>query len=308
MTLKEKKLVIIAGPTASGKTQVSIDIAKGLEAQIISADSMLIYKRMNIGTAKPNRQEMQGIEHHLIDIVEPWETYTVSDYENDALSIINKIYDNNSTPLICGGTGFYINALINGTFSTPAPSPEVRKKLNEDLKNGKTLKQLHSDLKKIDPQTASRVHENDSYRIFRALEVYYSTGKSMSYFRSIHETAKNTRFKPLIIVLSPEKGILKERIKKRTTKMFQDGLLKEVKELLDAGCSKELKPMKSIGYKQAIEHLEGLMSLEEAMENIIKETTALAKRQITWFKKRDHTKWIDPTAIKDIQKEIKNFL
>lgn len=292
MTVNKTKLIVIAGPTASGKTKTAIDIALDNNAEIVSADSMLIYKKMNIGTAKPTPRQQKLVRHHVIDMVKPWEDYSVSDYAKDALQAINKIRGRGKNFIVCGGTGFYINALINGTFQAPKSDPVIRQKIEQRIKNGEPLCELHKELKRIDPETASRVHENDSYRIQRALEIYYGTGKTMSYFRNEHKQNTNTDFEPTIIVLNPTKEELYERIRYRTERMFKHGLMEETQELLREGCTPQLKSMKSIGYLQAIQVIYGRASIKEAIEDTIKQTVALAKRQITWFKKQPNTKWV----------------
>jgi len=244
----------------------------------------------------------------MIDVVEPWEEYSVSDYEKDAKKAISDIMKASKVPLLCGGTGFYINAVINGTFKTPGADKKIREELQKRLSSGTSLKELHDELKKIDPDTASRVHENDNYRITRALEVYYSTGKTMSYFRELHDKESNTNFEPLIIVLDVAKEELQKRVELRTKKMMGSGLLDEVKDLLKNGCTEDLKPMKSIGYLQAVKVLKGEININEAIEEINTETIALAKRQLTWFKKRTGTKWMSPHEKNSIKDEIRRFL
>ncbi len=302
--MEKIRLAVIAGPTASGKTKTAIDIAMDIKAEIISADSMLIYKRMNIGTAKPGHNQQKLVHHHMIDLVEPWQEYSVSDYAQDALAVIAKLRRARKNFLVCGGTGFYINALINGTFKAPKSDPLIRQKLEQRIKDGETLLSLHQELKKVDPQTAARVHENDSYRITRALEIYYGTGKTMTYYREEHKQNTNTNFDPLIFVINPSKDELSERIEYRTRKMFEYGLIEETQELLRNGCSPHLKSMHSIGYLQAVGVIYGRINIAEAKDDINKQTMALAKRQITWFKKQPQTKWVSSVD----SKEIKNWL
>lgn len=306
--MKKTRLSVIAGPTASGKTQTAIETALELNAEIVSADSMLIYKRMDIGTAKPNKEQLKTVRHHMIDIVEPWQEYSVSDYEKDARRAVSDILSSNKTPILCGGTGFYINAVINGTFKTPRADKKIREEIERRLNSGTSLKELHDELKRIDPQTASWVHENDNYRITRALEVYYSTGKTMSHFRDLHEKERNADIDPMIIVIDVPKDELQRRIEQRTDKMLEQGLLEEVEGLIKAGCTEDLKPMKSIGYLQAVKVLKGEMNKDQAIEEINAETLALAKRQLTWFKKRDGIKWMPPAKISSITDEIRRFL
>jgi len=307
-----EKLIAIAGPTASGKTRVSMELAQKLGAEIISSDSLLVYKGLDIGTAKPSKKEQDLVPHHLIDIVEAWKNYTISDFYNDAIRAISDIKSRKKNFLITGGTGFYLNALINKPFSSPTSSNEVRKKLEQRLEKGETLSDLHDELKKIDTASAERIHPNDKYRISRALEVFYTTGKTMSFFRNMHKEDskdKPRNFNPLIIVLNPDKEELKDAIITRTKKMFEDGLIDEVKKLLSKGCTPEMKPLKSIGYKETIQLINGEISCDEAILLINKNTTALAKRQITWFKKQPFTLWMHPIReINRIKETVLGFM
>jgi tRNA dimethylallyltransferase len=305
-----EKLLAIVGPTASGKTRIALELAQKLEAEIISSDSLLVYKGLDIGTAKPSKKERELVPHHLIDLVEPSENYTMSNFYNDAITAINDIRGRNKKFLVTGGTGFYLNALINRPFNSPTGSEEVKSTLEKRLKEGERLESLHNELKKIDPSSAARIHPNDKYRISRALEVFYSTGKTMTYFREMHKEENKSRdFEPLIIVLNPDKEELKQAITARTKKMFDDGLLDEVRGLLDKGFSAETKPLKSIGYKEAIQLIYGLIDNKEAVDLINKNTIALAKRQITWFKKQPFTLWMHPIReIDRIKKTTSAFM
>ncbi|MEI6092788.1 MAG: tRNA (adenosine(37)-N6)-dimethylallyltransferase MiaA [bacterium] len=292
--MKKERLLAIAGPTASGKTKISIEIALARNAEIISSDSLLVYKHLDIGTAKPTKNERAVVKHHIIDVVEPWENYTISNFCKEAMTAIDEIASRKKNFIVTGGTGFYLNALINSTFEAPGVDKKIRESLEERIKNGTSFATLHSELEKTDPDTAKRVHPNDGYRIVRALEVYLSTGKTMSFFREQHQSEAKRQFEPLIIVLNPEKEELRQSIKLRTEKMFKDGLIDELEGLFKMGCTTELKPLKSIGYKQAVELLMGKTTKEDAIQSVIKETAALAKRQITWFKKQPFTIWLHP--------------
>jgi tRNA dimethylallyltransferase len=297
--MRPRKLLAIAGPTASGKTRISIDIAIRNNAEIISSDSLLVYKHLDIGTAKPTKQERGTITHHLIDMVEPWDIYTISDFYRDAMSAIDDISARKKNFIVTGGTGFYLNALINKTFRSPGSDPEIRKKLEQRLTEGAALATLHSELEAVDPKTAKRVHPNDKYRIIRALEVYLSTGNTMTFFREQHQDNESSDFEPQIIVLDPDKQELRSNIEARTKKMFDDGLIEEMEGLLKMGCTPDMKPLKSIGYKQATELISGKITKDQAIASVITETVALAKRQVTWFKKQPFTIWLHP--IRDIE-------
>ncbi len=302
------ELFAIAGPTASGKTSIAMEIAELNRIEIVSADSMQVYRYMDIGTAKPSKEDRKRVKHHLIDIVDPDVDYTVSDFCDDAAETISTMKKDNTKYIICGGTGFYLNALINGTFNTPPSDPEIRQKLEPLAEDKQELYRMHDELKKIDPATAEKVHPNDKYRIVRALEVYYISGKTMSFYRDAHsESKKNTR--SLMIVLSLEKEELLRNIKTRTEDMIKAGLIDEVKGLISKGYQPSLKPLKSIGYLQAVRLISGQLSLEDAKNDIIKQTAALAKRQLTWFKKQPNTMWLHP--VKDrvkIKEEAERFL
>ena len=302
------ELFVIAGPTASGKTQIALDIADTNKMEIVSADSMQVYRYMDIGTAKPSMEDRKRVKHHLIDIVDPDAEYTVSDFCDDAADTISSMEKEKKGFLICGGTGFYLNALINGTYKTPPSDPVIRQKLEPLAEIKEELYKMHDELKRIDPITASRIHPNDKYRIVRALEVYYISGKNMSFYRDAHsENKKNIN--SLMIVLNPDKEELIRNIRKRTEDMIKAGLVDEVKKLISMGFDPKLKPFKSIGYLQAVEFINDSISLEEAKDDIIKQTAALAKRQLTWFKKQSNTLWLHP--VKDsakIKEETKRFL
>jgi len=299
MSLEAKRLLIIAGPTASGKTKIAIDVALSNKMEIVSADSMQVYKYMDIGTAKPSAEEREKVKHHMIDVVEPDVDYTVSDFCDDSSAAIAQIEKNKKLPLICGGTGFYLNALINGTFNTPPSDPTVRQKLEPRAEDKTELYKMHQELTKLDPVTAARIHPNDKYRIIRALEVYYITGNTMSHYRDAHNSTKQES-NSLMVVLNPDKEELLRNIKSRTAQMIKAGLIDEVKDLLCRGYSPALKPFKSIGYLQAVSFIQGKINMDTLSEDIIKQTAALAKRQLTWFKKQKNTIWLHP--VKDLVK------
>lgn len=302
------RLFIIAGPTASGKTQLSIELANRNQAEIISADSMQVYRKLDIGTAKPSIKERTLVKHHLIDVVEPDETFTVSDFFLKARATKNELDKINKPNIVCGGTGFYLNALINGLFPAPSSNTEIRGELEKRAESSVELSKMYEELTKVDAESAKRIHPNDKYRIVRALEVYLITGNTMTHYRELHNETKNP-IKSLMIVLNPKKEILHSNIKTRTELMFKNGLVEEVKQILESGYLRQLKPLKSIGYLQTIAFLDGKISLDQAKEDIIKETTALAKRQLTWFKKQLNTVWLDPSVgIDRIEQKFKDFL
>lgn len=294
----KEKLVIITGPTAVGKTDISIEIAKRLDGEIISADSMQIYKHMNIGTAKIKIDEMQGIKHHLIDFIEPNEDFSVSNYKEKATKLITELNNYGKIPIIAGGTGLYINSLVYELdFIDIGPDQDLRRKYEYIAeKEGKGY--LLELLSKVDPLTAAKYSENDVQRIVRALEVYDKSGITMS------EQTKNFRkpaekYEPLMYCLYLDREKLYDRINLRVDLMIEEGLIKEVEGLLNRGYSKELTSMKAIGYRELIQYLEGEWSLDQAINKIKQFSRNYAKRQLTWFRKDDRIRWIDVGNFKD---------
>lgn len=292
--MTKPKVIVILGPTAVGKTKLSIDLAKNLNGEIISADSMQIYKYMNVGTAKPLVEEMQGITHHLIDTVTPDEDFSVAQYQERAFKYIDEILSHNKIPMVVGGTGLYINSLIyNVQFSETITDEKYRAELNDTALN-KGNEYLHNMLEKIDPQAAKLIHSNDIKRIIRALEVYKCTGNTISYFNSISKSIPS-KYDFIIIGLNMDRQLLYQRINNRVDLMIKDGLINEVKSLLEMGYNNRNTSMQAIGYKELIQFVEGDISLESAVDKIKQESRRYAKRQITWFKKVEGIKWFDVT-------------
>jgi len=302
-----KKAIIIAGPTASGKTALSIDIAKELDGEIVSADSMQIYKYMDIGTAKPTKSEMQGIKHHMISFVDPKESYSASMYKQDALKCIEDIYSRGKTPIIVGGTGLYINALTyDMDFSNTLRDENYREELRKyaiDKGNNELFKLLEDS----DPLAASKLHENDVKRVIRALEVKKLTGRSL-YENS--EAFKEARppFPYIYFALNLDREVLYERINKRVDIMIENGLLDEMKTLLDMGLTKQMQSMQGIGYKQLFDYFENKISLDEALELIKRESRRYAKRQLTWFRNDERIIFLDPLASKCFKNQLMDIL
>lgn len=292
MTVNKKPLLIILGPTAVGKTKVSIEIAKKLSGEIISADSMQIYKYMDIGTAKIKKIEMENIPHYMIDIVYPDEKFTVANYKTTATKYIEDIHNRGKLPIIVGGTGFYINSLIYKLdFIKVPPNFNLRKEY-ENLVNKYGNEYLFTKLKEVDPKSAKRVHQNDTKRVIRALEVFHETGKPMShYYKGFRRP--NNKYNLIIIGLNRERKELYSRVNKRVDLMIEEGLIDEVKMLLEMGYNKDLNSMKGIGYKEIIKYLEGELSLEEAIELLKRNTRRYAKRQLTWFRRNKKIRWIN---------------
>lgn len=290
-------LLAIVGPTATGKTELSVRIAQKLGSEIVSADSMLVYRSMNIGTAKPTMAERKGIPHHMIDVADPDEMYNVLIYSRAAGKTLKEIHQRHNLPILTGGTGLYIKAVIDGyNFSEAGSDPELREKLKNECESlGRET--LHERLKKIDPETASRLHINDVKRVIRALEVYYLSGKTLS---SSSEKAKHTPYKLLMYGLTMDREKLYTRIEERVDKMISAGLVGEVRDLLHSGYSDNLTSMQGLGYKEIILFLKGKISFDEAIELLKKNTRRFAKRQLTWFGRDSRIMWID-VGVRDIE-------
>lgn len=284
--------IIIAGPTASGKTKISIELAKKLNGEIVNADSMQVYKELNIGTAKITENEKENIPHHLFDFVDKFNDFTVADYREVAYPLILDLIKQNKTPIIVGGTGFYINSLLyNFDYGNSSKNEIIRKKY-EDLADKFGCEYVYNILKEVDSETAKKLHPNDLKRVIRAIEIYETTGNKKSAMQNTMQTF-TTDLKPLIIGLTMDRSILYNRINQRVDIMIKDGLIDEVKKLVKSGLNLSHQSMNGIGYKEILSYLNNEISLEDAVELIKKHTRNYAKRQITWFKKLQTIKWID---------------
>lgn len=285
-------LIIITGPTAVGKTSISIEIAKKLNGEIISADSMQIYRYMDIGTAKISRSEMEGIPHYLIDEISPDENFSVSDFQLNASKYITAILAKGKLPIIVGGTGLYINSLLYDLdFSQAVSNWELRDNLFMKAKQYGN-EWIYNELKKIDIESANRIHINDTKRIIRALEIFHETGKPMSHFYKDFRK-ENHKYNIVFIGLTMDRKLLYERINNRIDLMIQKGLIEEVKSLLHMGYSENLVSMQGLGYKEIIQFLNGKCSLDEAVEILKRDSRRFAKRQLTWFRREKNINWID---------------
>lgn len=302
-----KKIIVIVGPTAVGKTYVSVELAKELNTEIISADSMQIYRGMDLGTAKITEGEKSGIIHHMIDVASPDEDYSVSEFKKQAEEIIDDLLLNNKIPVIVGGSGLYVNALIYDLDFSKAKSDE---KLREYYtyyykKHGEDA--LYDKLMKIDPESAGKIHKNNVKRVIRALEVYDITGMKFSEINTDIRKASN-KYDCITVGLSMDRKILYERINQRVDLMLSSGLVEEVKTLFEKGYDKNLVSMRGIGYKEVIDYLEGSTDYEE-MVNILKQNTRrFAKRQYTWFLKDKNVKWFAMDNMEGAGNTIKNIL
>ncbi len=290
--LTEKpKIVIILGPTASGKTDLAVRLAERFGGEIVNADSMQVYRGMDIGTAKPSQELRRRVPHHLIDIVAPDRNFSAADFRNEAVRVIADITSRGKTVFMVGGTGLYIKALLQGLVDSPSGAGAVRRELEE--RAGRVGNEpLLQELAAVDPVTAGRLHPNDLVRIVRALEVYRLTGRPISLERGDHGFAGDF-YSTLKIGLSVERGELYERIDRRVDKMIAEGLESEVKTLLDQGFSSTLKAMRAIGYRQICAYLAGEYGLDEAIRLIKRDTRHYAKRQMTWFKTDQKIYWVE---------------
>lgn len=301
-----EKLLVLAGPTAVGKTDISIELAKEIDGEIISADSMQIYKYMDIGSAKITKEEMGGITHHLIDIVEPKRDFNVSTYKELAQKAIKSIYNKKRFPILVGGTGLYINSLICNYGFTGAKVDLNYRKYLERLAELQGREYVHSLLKNIDNISYERLYPNDLKRVIRALEVYKLTGKTITEFNS-RDNLYNISYKLYYFVLNMDRIKLYDRINKRVDLMLENGLIDEVKSLRYMGCTKDMQSMKGIGYKEIIRYLDGEISLEEAIYLVKKGSRNYAKRQLTWFRKDKRAIWIDKDKF-DSDEQIVNYI
>ncbi|MFQ9116363.1 tRNA (adenosine(37)-N6)-dimethylallyltransferase MiaA [uncultured Eubacterium sp.] len=303
-----KNLVILTGPTAVGKTELSIKLAKEINGEIISADSVQVYRKLNIGSAKITKDEMQGVNHYLIDVLNPDEEFNVHIFKEMALEAMNEIYEKGKIPIIVGGTGFYIQALLYDVkFEETDSNHEYRKEL-EQLLEEKGNEYLHKMLMEIDPVSAENIHFNNAKRVIRALEYYHDTGQLISDHNS--EQRKNeSPYNFAYLVLNDERERLYDRINKRVDIMISAGLEQEVRELLSEGYREDLVSMQGIGYKEMIQYIKNALSLEEAVYLIKKNTRHFAKRQLTWFRREKEVTMINVNEFNyDKEKILENIL
>ena len=301
--MTKNKLVILAGPTASGKTSVSIDLAKRLGGEIISADSMQVYKYMDVGTAKISVEEMQGVKHHLIDVLDPKEDFNIVKFQNMVKCSIEEIVKNGHIPILVGGTGFYIQSVIYDIdFNNEDDNSSVRKKLEEEYDTlGADF--MYEKLKKIDSVSAQTIHKNNKKRIIRAIEFFLKNNEPISSHNEV-QRKKNSPYDYRFFVLNPPRDILYERINQRVDIMLENGLVDEVKKLREMGLSMANISMQGIGYKEIIEYLNGEIFLESAIENIKQNTRHMAKRQVTWFKREKDVIYVDPFSFESNEKIV----
>lgn len=302
--MEKPKVIVICGPTASGKTALSIELAKRINGEVVSADSMQIYKDMDIGSAKVTKEEMQGIKHYLVDCVSPDERYSVANYKLDAKKAIEEILKKGKTPIVVGGTGLYIDALIYEIEYQDIKINESYRKELESIKQNQGLEVLYERALKIDPEAMKKISPNDSKRIMRVLEIYKATGKNKTE-QEAESRLREIPYNYKVFAITMDREKLYERINKRVDIMIENGLIEEVKELLKK--YKEFPTaMQALGYKEVKEHLDGKLTKQEMIDKIKQESRRYAKRQLTWFRKNKQTIWID--GLNDMQKNINIIL
>ncbi|WP_338519081.1 tRNA (adenosine(37)-N6)-dimethylallyltransferase MiaA [Alteromonas gracilis] len=294
-------VIAIMGPTASGKTGLAIDLAKRLDCEIISVDSALVYKGMDIGTAKPTKEEQAGIAHHLIDIIDPVESYSVSQFVNDTNRLVNEIRGRGKLPVLVGGTMMYFNALINGISPLPKSDEAKREEINEQAKR-LGWAALHDELCRVDPVSGERIHPNDPQRITRALEVYRSTGKTLTFWQQ-QEGDKCPYDIAQFAIAPQDRAVLHERIAQRFDMMLKQGFEQEVEQLYErSDLHEDLPSIRSVGYRQMWQYLAGELPYAEMRERGIIATRQLAKRQLTWLRGWEDVTWLDTFANDNLTK------
>lgn len=306
MDERKQKLIVITGPTAAGKSALAIELARELGGEILSADSMQVYRGMDIGTAKTPPGERKGVPHHLLDVVYPDEAFNASMFRSLCLPLLGEIHSRGRVGMVVGGTGLYIKVLLGGLLYCPEPDPELRLEL-QDICDQEGSQVLHGQLKVLDPETAEKIHPNDGLRIIRALEIIHSANKRLSLIRRQH-AFKDNPFEVLKICLSMEREDLYGRISRRCAHMLENGLIEEVEGLLEKGYATHLRPMQSIGYRHALKFLAGDWDLEKTLSRLQADTRRYAKRQLTWFRADPEMIWMGPEALMDIREKVKAFL
>lgn len=305
--MEKKKLVILTGPTAVGKTKLSIELARKIGGEIISADSMQVYKYMDIGSAKIRPEEMEEIPHFMVDELEPFEEFNVVVFQQKTKQYMEEIYQRGHIPILVGGTGFYIQAVLYDiNFSEDDDNHQIREKL-ESLAKEKGAEYLHEELRKIDPASANAIHANNVKRVIRALEYYRLTGQKISEHNE-EQRRKESPYDFSYFVLNDHRELLYERIDKRVDEMIKDGLVEEVRKLKNMGYDRSYVSMQGLGYKEILSFLEGEISLEEAIYILKRDTRHFAKRQITWFKREKEVIWVNKPELGYNNEKILDFM
>ena len=289
---KSRPMIILAGPTAVGKTKLSIALAEAVGGEIVSADSMQVYRHMNIGSAKITREEMKGIPHHMIDILEPWEAFNVAVFKEKCEQCLPGIYERGHIPIVTGGTGFYIQALLRDIDFVENENDTAYRVSMEALAAEKGAEWLHELLREVDPDSAEAIHANNIKSTIRALEYYNLTGEPISRHNE-RERQKPSAYQACYFVLNESRERLYERIDRRVEEMLEGGLVEEVRKLKALGCHRGMVSMQGLGYKEILAYLEGAMTLEEAVELLKRDTRHFAKRQLTWFRREQDVIWVE---------------
>ena len=305
--MEKQPLVILTGPTAVGKTALSIALAHMLNGEIISADSMQVYRHMDIGSAKIRPEEMDGAPHHLVDVLEPEEPFNVVTFQQMAKAAMKEIYDRGHIPILVGGTGFYIQAIVNDIDFTEEEDDDGFRKICEERAAHGEAQALYEELKAVDEKAAEEIHPNNTKRVIRALEFYHQTGQKISEHNE-QQKQKTSPYNFAYFVLNDERQRLYERIDKRVDLMLADGLSDEVQKLLDRGCTRDMVSMQGLGYKEMIDYLQGQCTLDEAIYTIKRDTRHFAKRQITWFKREKDVIWVNKPDFHYNDEEILAFM
>ncbi len=303
----KKPLIILTGPTAVGKTSLSIAFAKAVNGAIISADSMQVYRHMDIGSAKIKKEEQQGVPHYLIDALEPWEEFHVVRFQELAREAMEEIYRQGKLPIVTGGTGFYIQALLYGIDFTEEKQDDAYRKSLEQLAHEKGASYLHTLLLQVDEKSALDIHPNNIKRVIRALEYHHLTGQKISEHNEA-ERKKESPYQFCYFVLNDKREELYQRIEQRVNQMLAEGLVEEVRSLKEMGCTREMVSMQGLGYKEILDYLTGEQSLEEAVYLIKRDTRHFAKRQLTWFRRERDVIWLNQPEFGYNQQKILAFM
>lgn len=305
--MDKKPMIVLTGPTAVGKTKLSIALAKAVNGEIISADSMQVYKYMDIGSAKITSEQMQGVPHHLIDVLQPWDEFNVVVFKQKCDKCLAEIYDRGHIPIVTGGTGFYIQALLRDIdFTENEENTEYRESL-ENLADQQGAEVLHEMLKQVDPVSAGAIHANNVKRTIRALEYFKLTGEPISAHNE-QEKQKESAYRSCYFVLNDEREKLYLRIEERIDEMLRQGLVDEVVKLRDMGCHRGMVSMQGLGYKEILAYLEGEMSLEDAVYILKRDTRHFAKRQLTWFRREKDVIWVDKNRFDYDEEKILSYM
>ena len=303
----KKPLIVLTGPTAVGKTSLSISLAKAVNGEIISADSMQVYKGMDIGSAKIRKEEMQGVTHYLVDILEPEEEFHIVKFQELAKAALEEIYAKGKIPILVGGTGFYIQAVTRDIDFTQAEQETSYREELEQFAKEKGAEYLHEKLREVDSKSAENIHANNVKRVIRALEFYHQNGTPISEHNE-EQKQQTSPYNLVYFVLTAPREILYERIDRRVDQMMEEGLLEEVKSLRERGCHRGMVSMQVLGYKEILAYLEGEYPLEEAVRILKRDTRHFAKRQLTWFRREQDVIWVDKEQFHWNEAEILEYM